>query len=90
MFSVPDAYKLFVGNIPKSYTEDELRPVSCGCDVYLQAAGLRRCGILLPDICCLSTKPELSKSNVSCSSACCVHVFQAAGPVVQHDRFAPA
>jgi hypothetical protein len=25
----PDAYKLFVGNIPKSYTEEELRPVRC-------------------------------------------------------------
>jgi hypothetical protein len=23
----------FVGNIPKSYTEEELRPVSCGCVV---------------------------------------------------------
>jgi hypothetical protein len=28
----PDAYKLFIGNIPKSYTEEELRPVSAlGC-----------------------------------------------------------
>lgn len=24
----PDAYKLFVGNVPKSFTEEELRPVS--------------------------------------------------------------
>lgn len=24
----PDAYKLFVGNVPKTFTEEELRPVS--------------------------------------------------------------
>lgn len=25
----PDAYKLFVGNVPKAFTEEELRPVRC-------------------------------------------------------------
>jgi hypothetical protein len=35
----PDAYKLFVGNVPKAFTEEELRPVSVlqGCQHTLPA-----------------------------------------------------
>ena len=34
----PDAYKLFVGNVPKSFTEEELRPVGAAAASVLRGS----------------------------------------------------
>lgn len=53
----PDAYKLFVGNVPKSFTEEELRPVS-------GSAGFA------DDVLCLLT---LAATWVECASTSRLH-----------------
>lgn len=41
----PDAYKLFVGNVPKAFTEEDLKPVSAavGQPQQGQGHGVRGC-----------------------------------------------
>jgi hypothetical protein len=64
-----DAYKLFVGNVPHAFTEEELRPVS-GRGLVMLGAGAWLCGGRWVEV-----EVMLGPSQVSAASWswCCVH-----------------